>query len=88
MLSLYTPPNEELSRKSFGVVLSCMYQGQNNLLVVDAKCIRSVVALVPFPDTSPCHTSNPPQNGPFYVVEKMGMDVACMGGIMEVDDAE
>ena len=65
-----------------------MYQGQNNLCVVDARCIRSVVALVPFPDTSPCYISNQPQNGLFYVVEKMGMDIACMGGIMDIDDVE
>ncbi|KAI0309598.1 hypothetical protein OF83DRAFT_1033854, partial [Amylostereum chailletii] len=71
MLSLYSPPDEDLFEQLYGAVWSCMYLGQGSLVVVDAVCIQSVVAIIPFPHTSP-RNHRGQVDGPFYVVEKMG----------------
>jgi hypothetical protein len=73
MLSLYSPPNIDLLRKSSGALWSCMYQGQAALCVTEVKNILSVVGVVPFPQTST-------HNGSFYVVEQMGADIMSLSG--------
>jgi hypothetical protein len=53
----------------------CRYHGDDTLMVVDAKAIVSVVAMVPFPSA---HTDS----CQFFVIEKTGLDV------VELDDNE
>lgn len=68
LVSLYGAPDAELLERSTGTVWSCEYRGEGGLKVIPAKLIASVVAMVPL------------QAGCFYVVEKLGLEVACMGG--------
>lgn len=82
MVSIYSPPDIALHTVSWGAVWSCHYQGQTQLQVVDVRTIQSVVAVVPFPDTIiPADGGIP--IGPFFVVEKMGLDVGTLGGFSE-----
>jgi hypothetical protein len=52
------------------MVWLCQYQGPQAYTVVDVKMIISVVAMIPQGDT-------------FSMVEKIGLDVAEMGGFQE-----
>lgn len=76
MVSLYSAPDAGLLRESLGTVWSCQYQGDTGMRVVDVKSLQSVVAIVPFPGHSIL-------NGPAFFVEKMGLEVGCLGGIAE-----
>lgn len=78
LVSLYSLPHEELSEYSHHTLLSCVYEGDACLQVVDIKSIMSVVAMVPH---------NPFPGDPldrYFVVEKPGLDVARLGGVVEV----
>jgi hypothetical protein len=83
LVSLYSPPDKNLFEHSFHTLLSCTHAGDASLQVIDVKSILSVVAMVPhlpFPgDTSER----------YFVVEKPGLDVASLGGVVEdVPDEE
>ncbi|KAI0258143.1 hypothetical protein BC834DRAFT_836356, partial [Gloeopeniophorella convolvens] len=47
LVSVWSNPDANLLAKSFGVVHSCTYEGLQNLQVIPAKCILSVVAMMP-----------------------------------------
>jgi len=69
LVSLYSPPDEYLLRCSYTTLVVCMYRGEGALMVVDAKSILSVVAMVPFPFLL---------NGrgdQYFMIEKVGLDV-------------
>lgn len=83
MISWFTPPDPNLLRDSFGTVWSCQQQGQAALEVVSCKDVQAVVAVVPMPGTTVFDDGRPPV-GPSFVVEKMGLDVGCLGGIAEL----
>lgn len=83
MISWYSPPDETLLRESWGTVWACHYQGLAATSVVRCKQIESVVAVIPMPDTKVFGDGRPPE-GPLFVVEKMGLDVGCLGGIAEL----
>ena len=79
MVSMYSPPHAELLTLSYNTVWSCTYQGNRSLRVIDANSITAVVAMVPhqpFPEDS-----NPVER--FFVVEKPGLDVSSLGGVIE-----
>ena len=84
LVSLYSPPDRHLFEFSYRTLLSCKNAGDACLQVIDIKFILSVVAMVPhlpFPgDTSER----------YFVVEKPGLDVASLGGVVEdvPDDSE
>jgi hypothetical protein len=71
--STYSPPDQELLRRSFNTLWTCRYQGAEALRVIDVTDIHSVVAMVPLPHN----------NNLFFVGEKLGLDVAMLGGIEE-----
>lgn len=75
-MSRYAAPNAELLRESVGTLCCCEYQGELGFEVVAAKSIQSVVAMVPFGNADS-------ENDIRFLVEKPGLDVACMGGAEE-----
>ncbi|KAI0058691.1 hypothetical protein BV25DRAFT_1188194 [Artomyces pyxidatus] len=84
LVSLFSPPDPNMLEKSLGAVWSCRYQGAAGLRVVPIKCITSVVAVVPFPLGA--HTQvRAIAERPHFIVEKMGLDVAYMGGHEEIE---
>jgi hypothetical protein len=71
LISLYAAPDATLLARSHGTLWCCEYQGESELRVIPAKAIISVVAIVPHKDDR------------FVVVEKLGLEVAYMGGVEE-----
>lgn len=75
LVSMYSHPDPLLLHSSHGAVLVCTYAGDESLLVVSAKSILSVIAMVPFK-----HSIGIP-NSAYFVVEKLGLDVVSMGDV-------
>ena len=78
VVSLYSSPLPDLLIRSHGTLTSCKYLGDQNLTVIDVKCIEAVVAMIPH---------NPPgvdANGYHFLVERPGLDVTRLGGAQEV----
>ena len=72
LVSLFSERDEALFQASHCTVWSCQYQGSDRLLVVEAKSIMSVVAMIPY---------HHQQDDKCYVlVEKLGLDVAYLSG--------
>lgn len=67
-VSLYSPPNEYLLQHTHKTLVVCRYQ-EDSLLVIDAKSILSVVAMIPFPFIVGGHDQQ------HFVVERVGLDV-------------
>ena len=63
-------------QRSHTALAVCRYHSNEALLVVDAKSILSVVAMVPFPFSLDGHGDQ------YFIIEKIGLDV------FEVDDIE
>ena len=82
VVSLYSLPHEELLEYSHHTLLSCVYEGDAHLQVIDIKSIMSVVAMVPH------HPFPEDLLDRYFVVEKPGPDVACLGGVVEVGPEE
>jgi hypothetical protein len=82
VVSLYSLPHEELLEYSHHTLLSCVYQGDAHLQVIDIKSIMSVVAMVPH------HPFPEDPLDRYFVVEKPGLDVAHLGGVVEVGPDE
>jgi hypothetical protein len=86
MVSVYSDPDAELLQASYGAAWSCMYNGLSALKMVDVKCVQSVVAVIPFPHV--CPPTNAAVSdmcaGPYYIVEKMGLEVRQLGGIDDI----
>jgi hypothetical protein len=91
---VYSPPDENLLVESYGTVWATKYHGQDDLIVVDAKAIRSVVAMVPLPfphgdiDSDEQADTDLAEEEYFFVVEKPGLEIFTMGGYEEDDDEE
>ena len=77
MVSCYSSLDQTLLDISYNTLQSCTYLGQGGRMVVDVKNINSVIAMVP----------HKPFNGgsiqQYFVVEKPGLVVACLGGVEE-----
>lgn len=84
MVSRYSKADEGLLKESFGTLISCQYQGVDDLVVYPIKDIRSVVAMVPHSELSA--ELLPSWKERVFVVEKPGLDVADLGGFFENDD--
>ncbi len=82
MVSVFSPPDQDILKQSVYTVCACKYCGHlaDSYEVVDVKQIVSVVAMVPLPMT-PEEAQHPEDHaGRFFVVEKPGLDVACLAG--------
>lgn len=79
MATLYTQPDTQLLQESSGTLWSCCAGGDEGVVVVDVKCIESVVAIVPH------STSTLGEHWKYrvFVIEKPGLDVASLGGVAE-----
>lgn len=80
LISPYTPPDPSLLALSSKTLKSCQHLPNSNLIVVNIRAIHSVVAMVPHSVTIPGHLV---MEDRWFVVEKPGLDVANMGGIIE-----
>ncbi|KAH9846588.1 hypothetical protein C2E23DRAFT_948968 [Lenzites betulinus] len=91
MLSVFSPPDADLLNTTFGVLCACLYQGDASRVVVDAKEVSAAVAMVPLPMT-PAERDSPNAEAQFadryFLVEKPGLEVAHLGGIVEHDGNE
>jgi len=76
LVSIYSPPDEYLLRHTHTTLAVCRRQGEEVLVVIDAKSILSAVAIVPFPFIVGGYDEQ------YFVVEKIGLDV------LEVHDDE
>lgn len=85
--SVFSPPDSDLLRSSFGVVYACHYQGDNNLEVFRACDIKSVVAMIPFFQVMEDGTIFTPETEHF-LIEKPGLEIAQTLGMVEEDDYE
>ncbi|EMD33184.1 hypothetical protein CERSUDRAFT_68233 [Gelatoporia subvermispora B] len=84
LVSLYSPPDADLLQRSHNTVYSCEYQGQDSLIVINARDIHSVVAIVPEAVTALAHSGNPNARSRFFVAEKLGLEVADLSGVVEL----
>jgi len=77
MVSRFSSPDQTLLNISYNTLRSCTYLGQGSLMVIGVKYISSVIAMVP----------HQPFGGDsiqrYFVVEKPGLEVACLGGVEE-----
>jgi hypothetical protein len=78
VVSCYSPPHRGLLEQSYNMLLSCTYNGDNTVDVIDMESIKAVVAMVPH---QPFHGEMVQQ---YFVVEKHGLDVAILGGNVEI----
>lgn len=74
VLSLYSPPDEDLLDKSFGTLHVSKHLGDERLAVVPIQDLLMVVGMMPW------HGGG----DRFYVAEKMGMDTSILSG--EIQD--
>jgi len=86
MTSVYSEPDSEILQASYGAVWSCMYNGVSALKVIDVKLVQSVVAIIPYPHVHPPADAAVSEmcSGPYYVVEKMGLEVGRLGGVEDI----
>ena len=90
MVSMYSTPDAFLLQESSGTLWVCKYLGNTALRVVDAKCIESVVAMVPWDDEDNEDEEDKQytEGDEFFVVEKLGLEMASMAGVDEEADEE
>ena len=70
LVVLYNSPNPVKLQNSFYTNIYCKYIGDARLHMIDIKDIQFVVAMVP-------------RQGNFFVVEKIGLDIAHLGSVEE-----
>lgn len=76
LISVFGNPDPHLLQESSGALIVCKYQGNNSLEVVPVKTISTCIAMIPFKN---------PEDNLFFVCNKMGLDVAFLGGAQEVE---
>lgn len=84
LVSVYSPPNEDMLQESFQTLWACHYSGNNCLRIVQLSEIISVVSMQPLPRRD----ENDPINL-WFVVEKPGLDdveVAGINGLFHDDE--
>jgi hypothetical protein len=88
VVSLFSAPDKEVLRDSCGTVKACKYQGQACVQTFDARCIKSVIAMVPaYKVTLPeGEIITPPDE--YFVVEKPYMEQTACFGLEEWEDGE
>ncbi len=75
LVSVWSGPDTDLLEESSNTVYLCVYQGQADLWVIDAKAIMSVVAMVPMtPHEGDCSAR-------FFLLEKPGLEIMALGDV-------
>ena len=79
LVSLYSTLDLRLLKAFHNTLWLCEHQGDLALLFIDAKTIQSVIAMIPHTPVIELQ-----QLGEwFFLVEKPGLDVAVIGGMVE-----
>ncbi|CDO76200.1 hypothetical protein BN946_scf185037.g23 [Trametes cinnabarina] len=90
MVAMFSGPDIAIHQSSFGVLWACSYGGDTSRVVIDAKAISAVVAMVPLPMTS-SEALEPEANSRYmaryFLIEKPGLDVASLSGTRD-DEGE
>lgn len=76
---MFDDPDPHLLQESSGALVVCKYRGNNSLEVIPAKTISTCIAMIPF---------KTPEENLFFVCNKMGLDVAFLGGAQEILEEE
>jgi hypothetical protein len=84
LVSLYSRPCPTLIKLSVNTLWSCKHQGDSGLLFIDIKYIQSIVVMIPHAPVVDGQQSIER----FFLVEKLGFDVAMMAGVKEEVSAE
>ncbi|KAF8809746.1 hypothetical protein BYT27DRAFT_7254467 [Phlegmacium glaucopus] len=77
LVSRYSPPHADILKKSYNTYWSCTHGRIEDIEVISVKTILSVVSIIPhklFQDDS---------DHRYFVVEKPGLEIACLGGVEE-----
>lgn len=82
MVSFYTSPDPELLYLSYNTLWSCSHSSDEGLAIISVQDITSVIALIPHPLVDD-HTLRERLRGRVYMVDKLGMDILIMAGVME-----
>lgn len=69
LVSLYSPPDENLLRDTYNTLAVCAYQGEEALMIINVKSILSVVAMVP------CTSIISSYGDKYFLIEPVGLDV-------------
>lgn len=77
LCSLFSPAEKKLHQETYGALNVFEYRGEDDLVVIQATAIRSVVALPPFGERVP---GRPPR---FFLAEKPSLGVVDTGIILE-----
>ena len=74
VVSVYSLPLPHLFNRSHGTFISCKYSGDESVPVINVKCIKAVVAMVP-------HSPPGVNEGEryYYLVERPGLDITDLG---------
>jgi hypothetical protein len=75
LVSVWSDPDADMLRRSSNTVYSCVYRGQTDLRVIDAKTIMSVVAMVPMTPRDGDRSSR------FFLLEKPGLEITALGDV-------
>jgi hypothetical protein len=75
--SLYSPADERLNRETYGALNVFEYKGEDDLIVIRATSVLSVVTMVPFNKQVPWDPTR------FFLVEKFSLGVVDTGIIFE-----
>ena len=79
LISLYFTPDPRLLKASHNTLWSCEHQGDSALRFINAKTIQSVVTMIPHMPRIEVQQLQ----ARFFLVEKPGLDVAVIGGMIE-----
>ncbi len=74
VVSVFSSPLPHLFNRSHGTFISCKYLGDESVIVINVKCIKAVVAMVP-------HSPPDVDDGEkyYYLVERPGLDITDLG---------
>ena len=82
VVSMYLPPDPVMLEELYGTVWLCMYGGLETVCVLPISSIQAVVAVIPFDHDVERRST------PHFVVEKPGLDVGILSGMLAEGTSE
>ena len=79
MVSLYSFPDQEIWKASYGALMICEYQGDESLTVIPISSISAVVGMIPHPQKK-INGVEVADGASYFVAEKMGLDTCTLRG--------
>jgi hypothetical protein len=70
-VQIFTLPDPQLLKESYGTLHVCRFPGEEGLVIVDAKTLTDVVGMVPF--HRPVQGGGDPNQGEFFPIEKISL---------------